>query len=136
LLYLLNQRGKTITVMMPYSQRLRDVADWFRQLWAESLGKIRRVNGQDEHVGLTPVKALGVTDQHSQVQLYMEGPSDQVYNFIGVERFENTVAIPTSNLGLTSVDYLGGHTLTELINAERLATVFALTSNHRPNATF
>ncbi len=136
ILYLLNQSGKNITVMMPYSQRLRDVADWFRQLWAESLGKKKTVDSTVVHVGLTPVKALGVTDQHSQVQLYMEGPADKVFNFIGVDRFAETVNIPESGLGLSSVDYLGGHTLNELINAERLATTLALTANGRPNATF
>jgi glucose-6-phosphate isomerase len=136
ILYRLDERGKHITVMMPYAQRLRDVADWFRQLWAESLGKIRTVDSRTEHVGMTPVKALGVTDQHSQVQLYMEGPSDKVFNFLGVDRFAETVSIPASGLGLSSVDYLGGHTFNELINAERLATELALTANHRPNATF
>jgi glucose-6-phosphate isomerase len=136
LLYLLGQRGKNITVMMPYSQKLRDVADWFRQLWAESLGKTRVVDSRSEHVGLTPVKALGVTDQHSQVQLYMDGPSDKVFNFVGVERFAETVAIPESRLGLSSLDYLGGHSFNELINAERLATELALTANRRPNCTF
>jgi glucose-6-phosphate isomerase len=136
ILYQLDQRGKHTTVMMPYAQRLRDVADWFRQLWAESLGKIRTVDSRTEHVGLTPVKALGVTDQHSQVQLYMEGPSDKVFNFLGVDRFAETVSVPASGLGLSSVDYLGGHTFNELINAERLATELALTANRRPNATF
>jgi glucose-6-phosphate isomerase len=136
LLYLLYERGKTVTVMMPYSQRLRDVADWFRQLWAESLGKGRNVDGATERVGMTPVKALGVTDQHSQVQLYMDGPSDKVFNFIGVERFDATVEIPSTGLGLSSLDYLGGQTLNELINAERLATTLALTERHRPNCTF
>jgi glucose-6-phosphate isomerase len=136
ILYMLGQQGKNITVMMPYSQRLRDVADWFRQLWAESLGKTRVVDSRTEHVGLTPVKALGVTDQHSQVQLYMDGPSDKVFNFVGVERFSETVAIPESRLGLSSLDYLGGHSFNELINAERLATELALTTNQRPNCTF
>jgi glucose-6-phosphate isomerase len=134
--YLLYQRGKHITVMMPYSHRLRDIADWFRQLWAESLGKTRVVDGKVVHVGLTPVKALGVTDQHSQLQLYMDGPADKVFNFVGVDRFDRTLKIPSVNLGLSSLDYLGGHTLEELINAERMATTHALTQNHRPNCTF
>ncbi len=135
-LFLLYQRGKTITVMMPYSQRLRDIADWFRQLWAESLGKIRRVDGRVEHVGMTPIKALGVTDQHSQVQLYMEGPADKVFLFVAVDRYDRTVEIPSSGTGLSSLDYLGGHTLNELINAERIATTLALAEHHRPSCTF
>lgn len=136
ILFLLYNRGKNITVMMPYSQRLREVADWFRQLWAESLGKTKIVDGQLEHVGLTPVKALGVTDQHSQVQLYMDGPADKVFNFVGVDRFATTVDIPATRLGLSSLDYLGGHRLNELINAEREATTLALTGNGRPSCTF
>lgn len=136
ILYQMYQRGKPITVMMPYSQRLRDVADWFRQLWAESLGKVRMVNGQITHVGPTPIKALGVTDQHSQLQLYMEGTADKVIDFISVERFAETVEIPELHLGLSSLDYLGGHTLNELIEDERLGTTIALTEARRPSCTF
>ena len=135
ILFLFYQKGKSITVMMPYSQRLREVADWFRQLWAESLGKTKRADGQIEHVGLTPVAALGVTDQHSQVQLYMEGPSDKVLIFVGVDRFERVAEIPRTQLGLSSLDYLGGQSLNTLINAERLATTVALTAHGRPNYT-
>ncbi|NVM57870.1 MAG: glucose-6-phosphate isomerase, partial [Desulfobacterales bacterium] len=80
-------KKKPISVMMPYSDALRDVADWFRQLWAESMGKRLDVNGRVVHVGPTPVKALGVTDQHSQLQLYMEGPFDKVITFLTVEKF-------------------------------------------------
>lgn len=136
ILYLMYLRGKPITVMMPYSQRLRDVADWFRQLWAESLGKPKTVDGKVEHIGPTPVKALGVTDQHSQLQLYMEGAADKVIEFIAVERFAETVEIPTLHLGLSSLDYLGGHSLNDLIEAERRGTTIALTEAHRPNCTF
>lgn len=134
--FLLYRRGKPITVMMPYSQHLKGVAEWFRQLWAESLGKTRSVDGQAAHVGLTPVAALGATDQHSQLQLYMDGPADKVFTFIGVDRFDRTVPIPETDLGLSGLDYLGGHTLNELINAERLATTLALTANRRPSCTF
>jgi glucose-6-phosphate isomerase len=71
--YLAYQKGLTISVLMPYSDRLRDISDWFRQLWAESLGKKFATDGSLLHVGPTPVNSLGTTDQHSQVQLYMEG---------------------------------------------------------------
>lgn len=134
--YLLYQRGKHITVLMPYSQRLRDLADWFRQLWAESLGKTKLVDGTVVHVGLTPVKALGVTDQHSQLQLYLDGPSDKVITFLAVDRFDRVVTVPSACLGLPSVDYLGGHTLNELINAERIATTLALAEKRRPSCTY
>jgi glucose-6-phosphate isomerase len=82
-----------MAVMMPYSQQLKDLADWYRQLWAESLGKIKRVGGEDVHVGPTPIKALGATDQHSQIQLYREGPNDKLITFLEVERFDDEVRI-------------------------------------------
>ncbi len=134
--YLLYERGKHITVLMPYSQKLRGLADWFRQLWAESLGKTCQVDARTIEVGPTPVSALGVTDQHSQLQLYLDGPPDKVITFVAVDRFDRVVAIPPTHLGLGSVDYLGGHTLNELINAERVATALTLTRRHRPNCTF
>ncbi|MGH2461156.1 MAG: glucose-6-phosphate isomerase [Chloroflexota bacterium] len=134
--FLLYRRGKHVTVMMPYSQHLAGLADWFRQLWAESLGKARWVDGQVAHVGLTPVAALGVTDQHSQLQLYLDGPADKVVTLVGVDRFNRTVRIPDTGPGLPGLDYLAGHTLNELINAERVATALVLTASHRPSCTF
>ena len=69
--YLLDtEKGKHISVMMPYSSRLKYVADWYVQLWAESLGKNKDKSGNDVSIGQTPVKSLGATDQHSQIQLY------------------------------------------------------------------
>jgi glucose-6-phosphate isomerase len=68
--------------MMPYSDRLYGFADWFRQLWAESLGKRYGTGGGELFTGPTPVKALGATDQHSQVQLYIEGPFDKTITFL------------------------------------------------------
>jgi glucose-6-phosphate isomerase len=129
------RRGKPLSVMMPYSAALRDVADWYRQLWAESLGKIRRRGRKTEFVGPTPIKALGVTDQHSQVQLYREGPNDKVLTLLAVEDFGRDLRIPKAFGDAEGVGYLGGHTLGELMNAERRATTFALTRSRRPNAT-
>jgi len=134
--YLLYRRGKHISVLMPYSQRLRDVADWFRQLWAESLGKRISRAGQTVEVGPTPVKALGVTDQHSQVQLYVEGPYDKVVNFAFVERYDHSVEIPPAFPDVEGVAYLGGHTLNELMQAEGEATALALAEAGRPNCAF
>src|SRR5690606_40419509 len=76
------EAGAPIHVMMAYSDRLYAVADWFRQLWAESLGKRHDRSGAEVFRGPTPVKALGATDQHSQVQLYMEGPFDKTITFL------------------------------------------------------
>ena len=130
--YLLDiNRGKNISVMMPYSSRLKDVADWYRQLWAESLGKKKSAG----FVGQTPVKALGATDQHSQVQLYAEGPNDKLIIFLGVRKFDSDVTIPKAFEDKKGVSYLCGHTMSELFHAEQKATALALTKSKRPNAT-
>jgi glucose-6-phosphate isomerase len=126
--YLLYGRGHRLSVMMPYSHALRDVADWYRQLWAESLGK-------SIEVGPTPIRALGVTDQHSQVQLYRDGPNDKVFCFLGVGRFSHEVPIETAWPDVESLGYIGGHTFNELIEYERIATALALTDARRPNYT-
>lgn len=129
------KRGKNISVMMPYADSLKYIADWYCQLWGESLGK--RVNklGAKVYAGQTPVKALGVTDQHSQVQLYREGPFDKVITIIGVEKFRSEVVISDGYADIPDVSFLCGHTLNELINTEREATEYALTAAGRPNYT-
>ncbi|MBW2020838.1 MAG: glucose-6-phosphate isomerase [Deltaproteobacteria bacterium] len=124
-------KKKPISVMMPYSDALRDVADWYRQIWAESLGKRVDLRGRVVHVGPTPVKALGVTDQHSQLQLYMEGPFDKVITFLTVEKFRKTIKIPASFSHMDGIGYLGRHTLNALIQAEGEATRSALTQARR-----
>lgn len=130
------EQGRPETVMMPYAQALKDMADWFCQLWAESLGKAINRYGQPAHVGGTPIKALGATDQHSQVQLYIEGPFNKIINFIRVDTFDTELAIPNDQLGQPAFDYLAGHTFNELINAEQFATAAALAAAGRPNLTW
>jgi glucose-6-phosphate isomerase len=134
--YLLYQKGCRINVMMPYSDALYLLADWFRQLWAESLGK--RVNLRNELVetGPTPVKALGATDQHSQLQLYMEGPRDKSVTFLRVAKFRNTLPIPKEYQKIKDIAYLGGQSFNRLIEAEARATAMSLAKNGRPNCTF
>jgi glucose-6-phosphate isomerase len=124
------QEGRRISVMFAYSDQLYLMADWYRQLWAESLGKRKSTDGRIVAVGPTPIKALGVTDQHSQVQLYKEGPDDKVYTFLTVEKFDREIPIPSSDL--EAVSYLGGHSLNELLGAEELATEIALWKAGRP----
>lgn len=133
--YLAYQKGKTLSVMMPYAHALKDVADWYRQLWAESLGKEVDREGNIVNVGPTPIKALGTTDQHSQAQLYMEGPFDKVITFLEVENYGVEVKIPELYEDIEGVSYLGGHTLNELIQTEKNATELALTKRGRLNAT-
>ena len=128
------KKGKNISVMMPYSSRLKYVSDWYAQLWAESLGKNKDKDGNDVHIGQTPVKALGATDQHSQIQLYNEGPNNKVINFIRVENFDTTLEIPNI-FEYTGIGYLGGKTINQLINAEADATRVALADYNRPTVT-
>ena len=129
------QDGKNIGVMMPYSDNLKYLADWYAQLWAESLGKNKTLDGKDCNVGQTPVKALGVTDQHSQVQLYAEGPYDKVITFLSVGKYKYETPIPRGCKDIPDVGFLGGHTMEELIQAENKATAFALMQAGRMNYT-
>ncbi|MDH7599264.1 MAG: glucose-6-phosphate isomerase [Sedimentisphaerales bacterium] len=126
------QQGKTISVMMPYSYQLKDMADWYRQLWAESLGKARDTKGRLVHVGPTPVKALGATDQHSQIQLYREGPNNKLFTFLYAQRYPRDVRIGPSLQSAPELDFLAGRTLGQLLDAERKATQYALIVDQRP----
>lgn len=128
-------RGKRLHVMMPYSYQLKDLADWYRQLWAESLGKSQDAAGRALVVGPTPIRALGATDQHSQVQLYREGPNDKVFIFLEIAKFAADVKIPRSAGAPADLAYLQGSTLGRLLNAEKRATEFALTASRRPCLT-
>ncbi len=133
--FLAMKDGKNIGVLMPYSDNLKYVSDWYAQLWAESLGKNETLSGEKCNVGQTPVKALGVTDQHSQVQLYTEGPYDKVVTFLSVGSYKEKYPIPHGCESIPDVSFLGGHTMEELIQAENKATAFALTKAGRLNYT-
>lgn len=128
------RKGKTNHVLMPYANGLYLLADWYRQLWAESLGKQHDRSGDEVFAGFTPIKALGTTDQHSQVQLYREGPNDKVIGLIEVERFGTDLTIP-HGLGVDTLTYLEGATIAGLLNAEKRATEYALVESQRPNFT-
>ena len=128
-------RGKNVSVMMPYADSLKYFADWYCQIWAESLGKEVDNDGNYVYAGQTPVKSLGVTDQHSQVQLYTEGPFDKVVTFIAVDKYRSEVVIPGGCQDFPNVNFLCGHTMNELITAERSATEYALTVRGRLNHT-
>ena len=133
--YLLDtEKGKNISVMMPYSTRLKYVSDWYVQLWAESLGKEYNNAGEKVNIGPTPVKAVGATDQHSQIQLYNEGPNNKVITFIRVENFDTKLEIPQI-FEYTGIGYLGGKTINDLINAEADSTRIALADYSRPTMT-
>jgi len=128
-------KGKPMHVMMPYSSRLYSLGDWYRQLWAESLGKRLSRGGQEVFVGPTPVKALGTTDQHSQVQLYREGPNDKFVVFLEVLKHPRDARIPDVYGDVPGLTYLRKARLSKLLNAEKLATEFALAQSQRPSVT-
>ncbi len=128
-------RGKKISVMMPYSFQLKDFADWYRQLWAESLGKAQDLDGNTVNVGPTPVKALGTTDQHSQVQLYRQGPNDKLFTFLQVHNFQKDPKIPAPPQAAPELQYLTDSPLGKLLNSEKYATEYALACDNRPSMT-
>jgi len=123
---------RNITVMMPYSYALQYVGEWFQQLWAESLGKRFDLDGHEVHLGQTPVRAMGATDQHSQLQLYQEGPHDKLITFLEVEDYGRDVPIEA---GHCDVEYLVGASFGALLSAEKRGTEFALTQAGRPSLT-
>ena len=135
LMYITMQQGKNIHVLMPYSDNLKLMADWYCQLWAESIGKAVDYAGNTVNAGTTPVKSLGVTDQHSQVQLYIEGPYDKVITFISVKNYGTQMPIAYGYDDIPDVGFLGGHTMQELIQAENKATAYALMRAGRMNYT-
>jgi len=136
LLVELGNKGKTNHVLMPYANGLKLLGDWYAQLWAESLGKKSDTEGNEVFAGFTPISALGATDQHSQVQLYREGPNDKVIGFVEVGDFgpDQSLTVPTG-MGVDAIEYLEGKRLADLLNAEKRATEYALVESQRPNFT-
>ena len=128
------RRGRPIHVMMPYARALREAADWFRQLWAESLGKRRTEGGREVCVGPTPVVALGATDQHSQIQLFVDGPQDKLVTFVTLQRYRRDVYIPAA-VRDPAADFLHGKSFSDLIVAEQKGTEAALAAAGRPSMT-
>ncbi len=137
-------KGKVNHVMMPYCNAMYLLADWYRQLWAESLGKKSDLTGETVYAGFTPIKALGTTDQHSQVQLYREGPNDKVLGLVELAEEgwksmpggvgDANVQIPTG-LNVEAIRYLEGKSMAALLHAEKRATEYALVESQRPNFT-
>ena len=129
------EAGARIHVLMPYADRLKSLAAWFQQLWAESLGKAANRAGERVETGPTPLPALGAPDQHAQLQLFMEGPRDKVVVFLGRAVPERDVPVPRPFPAKPALSYLGGSTLFGLLDDERRATAEALRRESRPNMT-
>lgn len=124
------QNNLTNLVIMPYSDRLALVSDYFAQLWAESLGKKYDLNGKEVFTGQNPIKAVGVTDQHSQLQLFTEGPNDKLFMFIKVK--ENLYDFQL-NENIRFAPYLKDISLSKLLEYEFLSTQFSLTCLNKLN---
>jgi len=129
------ERRQNIHVLMPYAQSLSGMSSWYRQIWAESLGKKHSTAGETVHIGPTPIAALGATDQHSQIQLYNEGPNNKTITFVEVDKFKHDMKIPAFAQRIESLAYASGIGLERVIHAEREATAEALARNKRPNST-
>lgn len=129
------EKGKPLSILMPYADSLLSLADWYRQLYAESLGKRLNTKGEEVFNGPTAIRALGATDQHSQMQLYIEGPFDKVITFVKIGRYRKDADIPYPLSYETSLSYLSGHSLGQLIGYEQFATAHALMENQRPVIT-
>lgn len=121
-----HQAGRRNVAVMPYADGLADFAAWFAQLWAESLGK-------RSDYGPTPQAVLGATDQHSQLQLYTQGPRDRVVWLLETAEHDVEVAVPEREYGYASLDYLAGRGLGELLAAERRGTTLALIKAGTPS---
>jgi glucose-6-phosphate isomerase len=127
----LKEKNVTQTVFMPYSSKLRDFSFWFIQLWAESLGKKNDRNGKQVHQGLTPVPGYGATDQHSQMQLFMEGPYDKLLVLLEVDQFAHDYSL-NSTLSAPALKKLAPYSLSQLMRAEFNGTLMALSEEKRP----
>ncbi len=131
--YLMYEKGKRIHALIPYSARLTRFAEWYRQILAESIGKKKNDDGKIVHTGITPLSAIGVTDQHSQLQLFNEGPNDKFFMFLDVENRGRKVSIPSS--ASKEFSYLKGVDFGTLMRTEMRGTVSSLTENERPSIT-
>lgn len=127
LLYLMEKRKRNINIIMPYADGLKSLSEWFCQLWAESLGK--------DGYGITPYPSVGTIDQHSQLQLWMDGPDDKVVIFVRIKDYKSDIKIPEVFQDIEGISYLGGHFLSELIKSEAESTELALSKRKRPNMT-
>lgn len=131
----MEQRRQNIHVTMPYVARLASFARWVRQLAAESLGKRVTRQGRTVYVGPTPVKAVGPEDQHSQMQLYHDGPFDKLITFIELDQFAADVRTPSAKGMGPSLERFGSRSFSDLVHLERRATAESLRLSKRPNGT-
>jgi len=136
LCYLLDTRhAKHISVMMPYVNRMQLFVDWYRQLWAESLGKWDRDRAGSRPAGTLPVRAMGAIDQHSQLQMYLESRHDKFFSFLELEIWEHDMPIPIDESDAQRFPYLRGKSMADVIGAEFRATRAVISQAGHPNMT-
>jgi glucose-6-phosphate isomerase len=126
-------KRRPFLVFMPYASTLAGLAEWFGQLWAESLGKPRGLQDNVVPAGDTLLRAMGASDQHAQLPLYLAGPPDKLITFVVVDKFKHDLEIPELYPDQEPLSYLGGHSLNELLRVEHQATAFNLMKAGRPN---
>ena len=120
--YVENKTRFSVNVLFSYSSALEGFNKWYIQLWAESLGK---VNINDTRQGLTPIGLIGPVDQHSFLQLIMEGVRDKTVTFVKVADFEEQIVIPSGSI-FPEMSYLDGNSFSRLIDMQADATIEAI----------
>lgn len=126
------RKKRNMHVLFAYAACLGPMANWWRQLWAESLGKATRKNGHSNHFGPTPVVAVGPTDQHSQLQLYQDGPDDKIYTFLTSATSRSKLKVPASAKSFGPMSHAAGRSFDQLLLAEAQGTINALLDIKRP----
>ncbi len=136
LFYLLDiKRNKRVSIMMPYADPLQLFGDWYRQLWAESLGKRMEARPDKPPAGTLPVTALGTVDQHSQMQMYLESRRDKIFTFMAIDDWGQNLPIPVSSAEKKYFPYLEGKRMQDVLDAEFRATVQVISDTGHPNMT-
>jgi glucose-6-phosphate isomerase len=136
LFYLLDiKKNKRVSIMMPYADPLQLFVDWYRQLWAESLGKRMETRSGKPPAGTLPVRAMGAVDQHSQLQMYLESRLDKIFTFLAFDAWEQDLPIPLSDDDRKFFPYLEGKKMRDVIEAELQATREVVTGAGHPNMT-
>ncbi|MFA6504226.1 MAG: glucose-6-phosphate isomerase [Patescibacteria group bacterium] len=126
------KKKRNMHVLFTYASSLNGVSHWWRQLWAESLGKATLLNGRPNVYGPTPIASMGPTDQHSQMQLYHEGPDNKIYTFVTVGALRAKLTVPASAKSYEATSYMAGKSFLDLLNAEANGSMQALAEIERP----
>ena len=128
-------KNKRVSVMMPYADPLELIVDWYRQLWAESLGKRMETRPGRPPAGTLPVRAMGAVDQHSQLQMYLESRLDKIFTFLALDSWDQNFSIPLPDEHRKYFPYLAGKKMSQVLDAEFQATRQVITETGHPNMT-